>query len=199
MSDRDHVVKTYCTADEVADLDEFADRAGKSRSEVVRQAIREYIDQDRASRIEKLVRENNRLLRGEGVAGTDGGQPHGHAPATRPPQSPTPSRPSPQAATDEKVAYLADRLLDTEVPKSRQLKQVTYDRLRELVDEEYGFRDDTAERYVGLLVEHFDLRAHPTADNVLVTPDEEEQLVAEHRQQVREEADRQLEEVADAE
>lgn len=78
MGRRDNVVKTYVGDDTLADLDRFAEDADKSRAEIVRQAIREYTDRDRFARLESLVRENNRLLRGEGGDNSDGADTHTH-------------------------------------------------------------------------------------------------------------------------
>ena len=57
MGSRDKRVKTWVDDETIADLDEFADEAGKSRSEVVRQAIHEYIDRDRFERVETEIAE----------------------------------------------------------------------------------------------------------------------------------------------
>jgi hypothetical protein len=73
---RDNVVKTYVSEETLADLDRFAEDADKSRAEIVRQAIREYTDRDRFARLESLVRENNRLLRGEGEDKSHSGRTH---------------------------------------------------------------------------------------------------------------------------
>lgn len=78
MGRRENVVKTYVSEDTLKELDRFADNADKSRAEIVRQAIREYTDLDRFARLESLVRENNRLLRGDGDTPDDDPDTHTH-------------------------------------------------------------------------------------------------------------------------
>jgi len=54
--------------------------------------------------------------------------------------------------------------------------------LRETVKDEYGFRRDTARRYVGELIDRFDLRDHPAPDaDTLVTEARFEELLADQR------------------
>jgi hypothetical protein len=50
--------------------------------------------------------------------------------------------------------------------------------LREAVKDEYGFRSDTAKRYVKKLVGHFGLVEHPNNSAVLVTPEQRESIIA---------------------
>jgi len=52
MADRDHRVVTDVPESWVIELDELAETAGKSRADILRDAIREYLDHDRAARIE---------------------------------------------------------------------------------------------------------------------------------------------------
>jgi predicted transcriptional regulator len=55
MTTRNNPVTFYLTDEEKARLEEFADTAGKSLSELSRDAIREYTDKDRFQRIEEKL------------------------------------------------------------------------------------------------------------------------------------------------
>jgi hypothetical protein len=62
MSRRNNRVVTYLSDEEEAQLEEWADESGKSRSALLREAVLEYLDHDRAARAEDLARENQALL-----------------------------------------------------------------------------------------------------------------------------------------
>jgi hypothetical protein len=62
MPRRNNRVVTYLSDEEEAQLDEWADESGKSRSALLREAVLEYLDHDRAARAEDLARENQALL-----------------------------------------------------------------------------------------------------------------------------------------
>jgi len=62
MPRRNNRVVTYLSDEEEAQLDEWAESAGKSRSALLREAVLEYLDHDRAARAEDLARENQALL-----------------------------------------------------------------------------------------------------------------------------------------
>jgi len=62
MPHRDNRAVTYLTDEEAAQLSEWAEETGKSESALLREAILEYLDRDRAARTEEIVRENNELL-----------------------------------------------------------------------------------------------------------------------------------------
>jgi hypothetical protein len=138
-------------------------------------ALRLYIaDESEVS----AVKINQRLGRIEselGIAEADGGadtfgaDPHAHAPSRYDPE--TDGKPSANESTDKKVAYLAAQVGSNPetVPRAK---------LRDIVKDEYGFRKDTAKRYVGLLIDHFDLVDHPAADaDVLVSRDRRRELL----------------------
>ena len=161
--------------------------------DAVETALRLYIaDENEVS----AVQVNRRLGRIEselGITSADGGadtlgaDPHTHAPS----RLDVDERPSANAATDKKVAWLAEQVGSNpeSIPRAK---------LREIVKDEYGFRRDTAKRYVERLIEHFDLVEHPTADaDVLVSTDRREELVEQRRQELEAEADAELDEVAD--
>lgn len=57
MSRRDNQIIAYLTDQEKSQLNEYVDNSEKTQSEVVRQAIMEYLDHDRAARLEGEVRD----------------------------------------------------------------------------------------------------------------------------------------------
>jgi len=57
MTRRDNHVATYLTDDELSQLKEWARNSGKSKSELLRDAILEYLDHDRAARVEQQIRD----------------------------------------------------------------------------------------------------------------------------------------------
>jgi len=59
VTKRDNVVKTYLDDEEKRQLAEWADESGKSQAALLRQAVLEYLDHDRAARIESEVRDLN--------------------------------------------------------------------------------------------------------------------------------------------
>jgi hypothetical protein len=68
MVDRDKRVVVDIPEDWVIDLDEKAEFAGKTRADVLREAIREYLDRDRMNRIEDDIADIKAQLSGlEGV------------------------------------------------------------------------------------------------------------------------------------
>lgn len=142
---------------------------------------------------DQLAEFNARLERIEGAVGTaesDGGtdtiptDSHTHTPDTE-----ITERPDPQAATERKVRWLAKCVIDEVVPKSKELDSVPKSTLQEIVKDEYGFRSDTAKRYVDELIDHFELSAHPTADGIYVSAEMKETIIERKREQAREEAD----------
>jgi hypothetical protein len=62
MSRRNNRVVTYLSDEEEAQLNEWADESGKSHSALLREAVLEYLDHDRAARVEEIARENQDLL-----------------------------------------------------------------------------------------------------------------------------------------
>jgi len=145
-------------------------------------ALREYL-KDEASPTERRI--DQRLARIEeaaGIATADGGVDLSDAethtrPDTEPDTSPPDSKPSANAASEKKVRWLAEQLIQQEVPNTRELESVPADTVRELVVDAYGFRSDTAKRYVEMLKEEFGLVAHPHNDCILVTEDKRESLI----------------------
>ena len=62
MSRRNNRAVTYLSDEEEAQLQEWADETGKSKSTLLREAVLEYLDHDRAARAEDIARENRDLL-----------------------------------------------------------------------------------------------------------------------------------------
>jgi hypothetical protein len=156
-------------------------------------AIREYI-RDESRPVDRRV--EKRLARIEeavGAAPTDGGTDtvdageHTHAPS----RLDVTEKPSANAATDKKVAYLAECI--REETGSDDPQELPRSLLVDVVKDEYGFRSDTAERYVGRLVDHFDLRDHPTADPLLVSETRYREIVEQEREQRKDDVEAELE------
>jgi len=163
------------------------DKHGKTRGclgDELENAIRHYINFGTDKPLtEQLDEFNQRLQRIEGEIGTaeaDGGYTHsdaGHT-HTRSQTVVVPdSKPAANSATEKKVAYLADELLEREVPQTREFDSIPRDKIRDLVKDVYGFRKDTAKRYVEAVVEHFELTEHPTVDGILVTETKRAEII----------------------
>lgn len=128
----------------------------------------------------------DRIERATDATTTDGGQTLSEPAHTHTRDLPTPvEKPAPNTSTEKKVAWLAECVLDEEVPNSRDIDQVPRSTLRDVVKDEYGFRSDTARRYVGELIEYFDLGDHPDNDKILVT-DEKRQRILDARRDEKE-------------
>lgn len=144
-------------------------------------ALRDYIDggdptpdqiNARLQRIEDAV----------GVAGTDGGADLRSAPGER--DTETAERESPgekparKAARSEKLSYLSDRIReDVGGAVDHDIAEVPETKIADVVDEEYGFADETAAEYVADLIDRLGLVEHPTADPLLCTPARREELL----------------------
>jgi len=88
-------------------------------------------------------------------------------------------KPAANAPTEKKLAYLITQIGD-------DCQMIPRKQLRERVKDEYGFRKDTAKRYVDRLVDHYDFVPHPDAKaDVLVSQERRRELL-------EEEADEQL-------
>lgn len=153
-------------------------------------AIREYLrDEERPvdHRIEKRIA---RIEEAVGAAPTDGGthtlpeREHTHTRTQTPTEKPTSN-----TATEKKVAWLAKCVRDQHGEEFLEIPRAD---LVEIVKDEYGFRSDTAKRYVGQLVDHFELVDHPQNDTILVTEDRREELIEQRRERLREDAEEEL-------
>jgi len=151
-------------------------------------AIRQYLRDEPSPTEQRIDARLARLEDAIGVTSADGGTDtrdaagHTHAPSRI--DDAREEKPGANAATEKKVVYLAERVLEQEVPQSREIQQVARDRLREVVKDEYGFRRDTAKRYVAELVDHFDLHEHPYADGILVSESEYQEIVEQRREDI---------------
>ena len=94
-------------------------------------------------------------------------------------------RPHPQSATNKKVAWLAKCLLEYENTEPGNLTMTFTDTVREVVKDEYSFTGDTAKRYVGEVIDHFELVQHPYNDDIYVTEEKREELIEKRREQQR--------------
>lgn len=152
-------------------------------------AIREYVRVSDEATPAQLDARLQRIEAAVGASPTDGGTdtlPTAEDTHTRePPAETIDGKPPSNVATEKKVAWLASRIIETEVPQTRELNTVPRERLIEVVKDEYGFRSDTAKRYVERLIDYFDLVDHPVADGVLVTPARREQLIEERKDDLR--------------
>jgi len=74
---RENQVSTYLSDEEKAALSRWADEVEKSQAHLLREAVLEYLDHDRAARIESEVREVNEKL-DDVLAQLDGGSTHTH-------------------------------------------------------------------------------------------------------------------------
>lgn len=186
--------------------EEFRDRVenrhGQTRGSLgdeLENAIRNYIHFGADKSVpDQLAEMNARLQRLEAEAGTasaDGGTDtldadgHTHAPS----RLAVDEKPSANAATDKKVAYLAAQL---EAEAGEDFEEIPREALLDTVKDAYGFRRDTAERYVERLVEHFDLVDHPEFDPLLVTEAKREDLLDQRRAEIEAAADAELEGVS---
>jgi len=171
--------------------DSVEERKGQTRGvlgDELENAIRQYLGEHESPALARMDKRLNRIEQEIGAAPTDGGvdtvsgDEHTHAPSRLNPDE----KPPANAATEKKVAYLAGCVLDEEVPHERELDMVPRDTLVSVVKDEYGFRADTAKRYVDSLIDYFDLKDHPNNDALLVSEDR-------HAEILRQEADEQLE------
>lgn len=137
-------------------------------------ALRQYLDGGDPNSLGTVDERLSRIEAAVGVASADGGTytsdaaRYTHAPDTKP---------EPNTATEKKVAYLAECVIDAEVPESRELESVPESRLIDVVKSEYSFKSETAQRYVERLTDHFGLVEHPTADGILVTEEKQRELL----------------------
>lgn len=194
MSDRTQIGPTVDAALWREFRENVKDRKGHTRGALgdeLENAIREYI-RDESRPIDRRV--EKRLARIEeavGAAPTDGGteifetKGHTHTPS----RLDVTEKPSANAATDKKVAYLADCIKETATDDPQELPRKV---IVETVKDEYGFRSDTAKRYVEHLIEEFGLVAHPEIDGMLVSPEKKSELVEERRKQIEEQAEQEL-------
>jgi len=80
MPRRENPVQTYLSDEEMRQFNEWAEATDKTRSELLRQAVLQYLDQDRAARLESELTEMKQQL--NEIQATLGDQPtHTHKPS----------------------------------------------------------------------------------------------------------------------
>ena len=155
-------------------------------------AIREYLRVSDEATPTQLDARLQRIEAAVGASPTDGGTdtlPTAEDTHTR--ESPAETideKPPSNVATEKKVAWLAKCVRDG-VTGGGDFQEVGRSTLAETVKDEYGFRSDTAKRYVERLIDHFDLVDHPVADGVLVTPARREELIEQRKDDLRNDVD----------
>jgi len=157
-------------------------------------AIRNYIHFGPDRTLEEQFAEfNERLQRVEGAVGTaesDGGTDARSGGDTHTRAERIDERPPPNAPTHKKVAYLAGAVRDRFDFDPDGAHSLPRDALRDVVRDEYGFRRDTARRYVAELIDRFGLEDHPAPGaDLLVTEARFEELLAEQRADAADELD----------
>lgn len=180
------------------------ERKGQTRGvlgDELENAIRQYL-RDEPRPVEQEI--NRRLTRMEdamGITPTDGGAtPSDAAGHTRAPsrvQSAADTKPEPNAATEKKVRYLVERVADETGIDADEAGMVPQKTIREIVKDEYGFRRDTAKRYVSEIIDEFGLVDHPGEYDLLVTQPKLEAIRDEQRDQQAEASDDRMDDVTD--
>jgi hypothetical protein len=154
-------------------------------------ALRQYSGDSGSTAID-IERRLARVEAEVGVEATDGGTDiSNEAECTHTPEQALDApdeRPHPQAATKQKVLWLADRVLDAESVAQNELSMTSADTVRDVIQEEYDFKDDTAEDYIEKVTEALGLVNHPFNEVLFVTDDKHDELVKSRREQERENA-----------
>lgn len=142
--------------------------------------MRRYISEDPATaKLSETTEIDRRLQRIEtavGVQATDGGadsrelETHTHTPDRRP---------HPQESSEVKVKWLA-KCVEEQVGADPD--EVPGTVLRDMVAQEFDFRDDTVDRYVEKLVEQFGFVEHPFIDGMWVTPEKRDKEIEKRRE-----------------
>ena len=151
-------------------------------------ALRQYSG-DAGTTDADVERRLARIEAAVGVGATDGGAATSEpAEDTHTPNGTPEEKPHRNTGKKPKVLWLAEQVIQTEVPNSRNLKMIPRPKIRAVIDEEYGFDDDRASNYVEKVIDELDLRQHPTNDVVYVSQDKYDEVVEEERQKRRDEA-----------
>jgi hypothetical protein len=172
------------------------ERKGQTRGvlgDELENAIRQYL-KDEPDPIQKDIdRRLRRIEDAVGITPADGGatpsdgEGHTHAPSRI--DAAADEKPAANAATEKKVRWLAERVREE---TAQEFKEVPRSVLRDVVKSEYGFRSDTAQRYVSELIDHFALVDHPVADPLLVTEERRTEIIEQRKDDIREEAEAEL-------
>lgn len=148
-------------------------------------AIRDYLSDGPDPEMRRFNQRLARIEEAVGVSSADGGthtlpdDSHTHAPTDDTERVPD-EKPSPNAPTEKKVRWLAAQIRKD---VGENFEEVHPTVLREVVKDTYGFRRDTAKRYVEELREYFDLVEHPGDYPTLVTHDRREDWIKQQRQE----------------
>lgn len=147
-------------------------------------ALREYIEGGQATG-DQINARLQRIERAVGVAGTDGGADLRDAEMRARAEDDTDEtgtkKPAKTAPRGDKLAYLTTRVRERERGAPDKEIEVTLPKanIAEVVDEEYGFTEDTTAEYVEQIGERLGLVEQPEADHLLCTPERREELLNE--------------------
>jgi len=144
--ERNNHVATYLTDEELAELDGWADATDKSRSTLLREAIREYLDHDRNARVEDRLDDIEAQL-GEIAAAVDTDTTHTHTPQTGMNQTASPAV--------ERARQIVRRL------QSNHDEVVKEDAVDRAIEDIAGLDDRTLRKYKGLFRKRGLLFEHP--------------------------------------
>jgi len=91
-------------------------------------------------------------------------------------------KPATKAGRSEKLCYLTARVREAVTGSAERgiEKTMPAKKITEVVDDEYNFRDQTTEKYVDDIVDELGVVEHPTADNLLCSPERREELLNEN-------------------
>jgi len=155
-------------------------------------ALRAYIHGGDATPVDVDAR-LQRIEAELGIAPADGGADTVETPQDTHTRQPVPEeKPAANAATEKKVRWLAQRVREDRAIDPAEAAEVPPQLLRETVKEAYGFRRDTAKRYVDRLADELGLSEHPDPNvDLLITDAKRKQL----REQERVQADDQLDDL----
>lgn len=150
MSDRSELAKAWLTPEEKQKLRSQAQSEGKSQSDVLREAFRQYVDRDRSARIEGKVDRILGHLEGEGAPS---GEPTTHT-----------HKQTGTSETVTKARRIAERIYENhgEVVKGKDVKRA--------IEDIAGGDPRTRDKYEGILKERDLLFEHP-ADSAVWTPE----------------------------
>jgi len=161
-------------------------------------ALRQYSGDAGPSGVD-IERRLARIEAEVGVEATDGGTDTSEpAECTHTPEQSLEApddRPHPQAATKQKVLWLAECVLDAECVTQSNLSMTHEDTVRDVIQDEYDFKAETAADYVEKVTEALGLVDHPSNDVLFVTEEKREELIEKQREQTRQEAKQRTEDL----
>jgi len=188
---RDNRVVSYFTDEEVAKLSKWSEDTGKSQSNLVREAVREYLDLDRGDRIERQLAELTdemedlrTLVEGEqththsngGLSSTSAATDGGNTQCVYTPENiDTADPPKTNAAVTRKVDYLAAKV------RARNEKVIHREKFREKdVKNLWDYADgDRADGLVMKTIDRLGFKQHPEIEPLYVPKEEYDAIVSE--------------------